>query len=141
LSSVAPTTSLLVVKQEHALVPVPDWYRPGYPAAVRGAAWSRLRPNFQLFLKKQYKNGEFVYYRPETVWLAARVAEQEGTPQIYQELPPPLPSEGEVILSDPEPEYVVQQDQTFFQWLGDRPLILASALALATWSVFRSDKD
>ena len=134
---VAPDSAFITVTAEDAKTFVPPWYRPGYPKSVRGAAWKRLRPSFRRFLERAYSRGEFETYRPEPVWLAQQVAKVKGTPQIYQPAPEPLPSEGEIVLHDPEPPEAVEQDLTLLEKLSDRPLLFASLVAVATLSAMR----
>ncbi len=135
--SAAPDHAFIQVSSTDAKVVVPPWYRPGYPESVRGAAWKRLRPKFQQFLERAYSRGEFTVYRPEPLWLAAQVAQAEGTPQIYQPAPEPLPSEGELVLHDPEPAAAVEQDLTLLEKLGDRPILFATLVALGTLGALR----
>jgi len=137
---VAPDNAFLKVSAKDAKIYTPPWYRPGYPESVRGAAWNRLRPKFKRFLERAYSRGEFQTYRPEPNWLASKVSEAEGYPQIYQPAPDPLPSEGELVLNDPEPAQAIEGDLSLVERLGDRPLLFASIVAvatIATMSLFR----
>jgi len=135
VSFVAPDSAFLKVSAKDAEVYAPPWYRPGYPKSVRGAAWKRLRPRFKRFLERSYSRGDFQFYRPEPVWLASKVSEAEGLPQIYQPAPDPLPAEGELVLNDPEPAEAIEDDLSLLERLGDRPLLFASIVAAATISV------
>ena len=135
MAIVAPDSAFLTVSAKDAKVYAPPWYRPGYPKSVRGAAWKRLRPRFKRFLERAHSRGEFRVYRAEPLWLAGKVSEAKGLPQIYQQAPAPLPEEGELVLNDPEPVAAIEDDLSLLERLGDRPLLFASIVAAATISV------
>jgi len=134
---VVPDTAFLSVSAKDAKIVVPPWYRPGYPESVRGAAWNRLRPKFKRFLERNYSRGEFKVYRPEPLWV---VAHTPGA-KIYQEAPPPLPDEGELVLNDPEPAEALTENLSFLERLGDRPLLFASLVAITTVGLMRLFKQ
>lgn len=137
MAIVAPDSAFLTVSAKDAKVYAPPWYRPGYPKSVRGAAWKRLRPRFKRFLERAYSRGEFQVYRPEPLWLAGKVSKAEGFPQIYQPAPAPLPEEGELVLNDPEPVSAIEDDLSPLERLGDRPILFASIVAIATLGAMR----
>ena len=135
MAIVAPDNAFLKVSAKDAGIYAPPWYRPGYPKSVRGAAWKRLRSRFKRFLERAHSRGDFQMYRPEPIWLASKVSQAEGYPQIYQPAPDPLPSEGELVLNDPEPAEAIEDDLSLVERLGDRPLLFTSIVAAATIAV------
>jgi hypothetical protein len=71
------------------------------------------------------------------LWLAGKVSKAEGFPQIYQPAPAPLPEEGELVLNDPEPVSAIEDDLSPLERLGDRPILFASIVAIATLGAMR----